>query len=571
MSNIVNAELDKEKKSQRRKDSIKNILIVFLVLMLLLTFFSGTIQNWSLPEVATASVQPGSISPQIRGTGTVSADDPYNITATESRKVASVAVKQGDKVKKGDVIYVLEDTDSTELTDAQNALDDLMEAYMTALFSGTITNDDISKIRNGQFGNADTYQELLRTATDNYNAAVETDKAVQGQINELESKYKKDQASIGGNTSSQTGTIDSATAEKEALSTERERAVTGIRDRQDKIAKLGPPPAADLDEFNALHPGLSDDPAVLSAEITSLSARVSEIDSKIVELNKRIAGAKGDIAKISRESGERKSMVDTDYNSKKAALEAHKAQTSALVEKRKAELEKVIAGIQAELKIEGQVADIDRAREKVAKLIENATGAQIVAPVDGTISAVNYVAGQTYNKSDTLAVIQVDGKPMSLNVTVTAEQAKNLKVGDTAEPQNSWYYTNFKCILKSIKPDPSDPGKNKVLNFTLESTEVQAGQTVNIKIGEAAKNFDMTVPNSAIREDNNGKFVLIVQTKTSPLRNRYIAQRVDVDVNASDDTTSAITAVIEGYEYVITTSTVPISAGQEVRLAETNY
>ena len=84
MSNIVNAELDKEKKSQRRKDSIKNILIVFLVLMLLLTFFSGTIQNWSLPEVATASVQPGSISPQIRGTGTVSANDPCSTIAPPS-------------------------------------------------------------------------------------------------------------------------------------------------------------------------------------------------------------------------------------------------------------------------------------------------------------------------------------------------------------------------------------------------------------------------------------------------------------------------------------------------------
>ena len=81
----------------------------------------------------------------------------------------------------------------------------------------------------------------------------------------------------------------------------------------------------------------------------------------------------------------------------------------------------------------------------------------------------------------------------------------------------------------------------------------------------------MTVPNSAIREDNNGKFILIIEERQSPLRNRYIARRADVEIAASDDTTTAINAPIEGWEYVITTSTVPIKAGQEVRLASTSY
>ena len=79
----------------------------------------------------------------------------------------------------------------------------------------------------------------------------------------------------------------------------------------------------------------------------------------------------------------------------------------------------------------------------------------------------------------------------------------------------------------------------------------------------------MTVPNSAMREDNNGKFILVVQSKASPLGNRYIAQRVDVKVQASDDTTTAITASLNGDEYVITTVSAPVKAGQQVRLANT--
>jgi hypothetical protein len=76
------------------------------------------------------------------------------------------------------------------------------------------------------------------------------------------------------------------------------------------------------------------------------------------------------------------------------------------------------------------------------------------------------------------------------------------------------------------------------------------------------------VPNSAIREDNNGKFILTVESKSSPLGNRYVATRVDVEVIASDDTSSAITAALYGYEYVITTSTQPVEAGQYVRFSE---
>lgn len=38
--------------TKKRREWIKNAAIVFLVIMLILTFFSNTIMNYSLPEVA---------------------------------------------------------------------------------------------------------------------------------------------------------------------------------------------------------------------------------------------------------------------------------------------------------------------------------------------------------------------------------------------------------------------------------------------------------------------------------------------------------------------------------------
>ncbi|MBQ7783748.1 MAG: RND transporter, partial [Oscillospiraceae bacterium] len=53
-----------------RKELIKTIAIIFLAVLLVLTFFSNTIMNYSLPQVSAIYVNQGTISEQIRGSGT---------------------------------------------------------------------------------------------------------------------------------------------------------------------------------------------------------------------------------------------------------------------------------------------------------------------------------------------------------------------------------------------------------------------------------------------------------------------------------------------------------------------
>ena len=113
---------DNENKGSRKREWIKNIAIIFLTIMLILTFFSNTIMNYSLPQVATQYVMSGTISAQIRGTGTVQAVDPYHVVIDESRVIRSVAVQQDSFVEKGDVIYYLEDKESAELETAREEL-----------------------------------------------------------------------------------------------------------------------------------------------------------------------------------------------------------------------------------------------------------------------------------------------------------------------------------------------------------------------------------------------------------------------------------------------------------------
>ena len=127
-----------------RKDWIKNILIVFLIILLLLTFFSNTIMNYSLAEVSSSYITSGSISTAIRGTGTIQSVDPYNVTISEGRKVESVNVRKGDTVSKGDVLFVLEEGEST----AKKAYQALLEQYDSAIIDNQIGSDVVTAAQN---------------------------------------------------------------------------------------------------------------------------------------------------------------------------------------------------------------------------------------------------------------------------------------------------------------------------------------------------------------------------------------------------------------------------------------
>ena len=57
---VLSAGDEKEKMSpEKKRDIIKTIIIIFLAAMLVLTFFSNTIMNKSLPEIQTASATSG--------------------------------------------------------------------------------------------------------------------------------------------------------------------------------------------------------------------------------------------------------------------------------------------------------------------------------------------------------------------------------------------------------------------------------------------------------------------------------------------------------------------------------
>jgi multidrug efflux pump subunit AcrA (membrane-fusion protein) len=560
-----------EKKSNRKKDIIKDIAIVFLVLMLILTFFSNTFMNYSLPQVATQEITSGTISPQIRGTGTVEASDPYSVKVTETRTVQSVAVSENQHVEKGDVIYYLEDKESTELTEAQDKLDELELAYEQALLAGDVDDETITRIRNGEEPTLDQYQEMLKAATDRYDAAKAADDAAQAVIDQLTASQSIDDAENAYNTATPEYTTAQATYDLTNVETSLESVearLTDLTGSSDGSGDSGSIYDKEQEITAATKSStkkkLKKELKALESERDSLIGQRESLNSQKNSLNDIINNNTKDTSQLTTYSGQ----VDNVYSEQLANANLAKEQTALELTNATTDRDDIIKSINTELSLDSQREAIEKQQETVDKLIEASTGSTITAPVSGTITSLACTAGESTSADEAVAVIQVDGKDMTLSFSVTNEQAAKLKVGAAAQPQDAWAFTeDFKATLTSISADSSEPNSKKVLKFTIESTEVTNGQSLSLVIGESSVNYDLIVPSGAVREDSNGKFILIVNSKSSPLSTRYIATRVDVEVLATDDKNAAISGSLEGYEYVITTSSSPIEAGQQVRLA----
>ncbi|SDJ05953.1 HlyD family secretion protein [Lachnospiraceae bacterium G41] len=173
-------------KNLKKRELIKNIAIVFLVIMLILTFFSNTIMNRTLPEVSTQSVSSGPVTTQVRGEGVVEAEDPYNLVIDETRKVKSVPVRVGDHVNEGDIIYYLAGETSEELTTAKNELENLKGEYELTILESGLTQAEVASVEAGVRNNTGTILSTLEAKDNEINSLKSQQEEKEKKLAEIE-------------------------------------------------------------------------------------------------------------------------------------------------------------------------------------------------------------------------------------------------------------------------------------------------------------------------------------------------------------------------------------------------
>ena len=215
---------------------------------------------------------------------------------------------------------------------------------------------------------------------------------------------------------------------------------------------------------------------------------------------------------------------------------------------------------------EDQVKQIEALKKKIETIKAAPEETLVTAPIAGKIVSIDYVPGNSITSGAEVARIEVADKGYICEVSMTTEQARKVQIGAECSIVNSWWYSDVKASVSQIRSDPQSQGQKKIVVITVTG-DVSEGQTLNFSIGDRSQSYESVLPKTALREDKEGKFVLVVESKSTPLGVRYKAVRYNVEVVASDDTKCAVSGLY-GNESIITTSTSPISDGQQVRLAE---
>lgn len=611
---------------------VKNVAIIFLAVMLVLTFFSNTIMNASLPEAAVQYVQSGSITTQIRGTGTITAKEVYEVKTTTSRKVQSVLVTKDQEVKVGDVLLILAAGEGTETDELKTPLETAKYSYQQKLINMSgggsevtraqeklqeaiaardaiavnITAEDIelAKVR---YETAKEYYQQLTYELEDAGGYVEggkgdTLKELSDAVNAAQLEYDSNciryakeyafvnqlaaDASVFGTHGSDrdayaeaiTGAFAAAGEDTTvhnyfvdlASVTQAERENLGI-DRVD-ITKY---PYSDLvsalpsQNITAVAKGYGE---ILTAKDALTKAQdaynkaVESMQPQNEALNKQVTEAKREMDALEaeyKELSDKKTAYDTAKDNVVSCENALQTllKTSKLDNLELSKMANEIAKLEAKLEeLSGGEKDAEG----------NVTGGQIVSEVNGVVKEINVTAGNNTDPATAVMTIEVPDRGYTVSMNVTNEQAQKVTIGDTAEISTGyWGSSGLSGKLVGIRNNTSaGQSGGKQLVFDVTGSDITSGTQVSVSIGQRSQNYDTIVPNSALRSDSNGSFVLVIVAKSSPLGNRFVATRVDVTELAKDDVNTAVSGGLSAYDMVLTTATKPVEDGMLVRLPD---
>ncbi len=578
---------DKEEYDPRRKrEIIKTILIIFLAALLVLLFFSNTIMNKSLPQITTERTTSGKLTERLRGSGMVLSNQSYGVTVDGNKVIDTINVKVGKEVEKGDVLMTVGTGESEELNAAIETLESLELEYNKALLSPDADySSENQAIKNAREDLAEAIRKRDEAA------------ANQGNIEAEKDTYKENKSQLNSYTKLQTKLTAIISAidmdEYSAAPAEYTGELINLKSELDNAEKIY---QEKLSVYTAMLTGESDKdeekeeettaPTVVSQEILSAAKTAMEeaetarnnaaeaYDTRKYELRNeystQLTDAESNIEHYtalieeyeSGMGGEGMSleMLNEDVKAKQRSLEDLIAQLE------KAQKDNATQDKLENLDLASTKKSIEKAREKVEKLKKENETTEITAKYSGIVSAVNAKSGDETYPDMEIITIDISSEGYTVEITVDGEKTRKIKKGVEAEVLNNWS-GNVQAVLTNIKNDTTPNSKSRILVFSVTG-DVESNTNLDLSIPLGSGNYDTIIPKSAVYTDNKGSFVLTVQSKSSPLGNRYYAQRVPVEVLCSDEVSSAVSGNINYGDYVIIASSLPVKPGDQVRMKD---
>ena len=601
-------EMKMAKGSIRRAKVIK-AMIAFVAILAVLTFFSNTIMNLTIPKVMGTYASRGNLSYSNSARGTIKVDNKTEVKGLDNRTVEEVLVTNYDIVSKGDPILTLKSIEEsseleskrTELTNLQRTAEyeartpdnsNDFTTYYDSINSAKATleeaQDTLDKVRNR--GNVEAANQAIIDEESvkevsleaSVNAAAETVEDIQKQIDEINAQIAPLQSQIdvyialGTPTPSPTpipGTEAPAetTPETSADPVETLPDGTPVETTPAETTPVYVPdldadgldknsPTYEMDKLLFKIHGLEDERAVLEAELAGAQQRLDEASAELAECKGKIAAAQAEIDALA--------SLPSETSAQNAVTAAQNAVTSAQKALSDAQTN---AGITAD-KNADTIADrnkeIEKLEEEIAALEAAAKITTITAPADGYVYNIAVSAGDNLAAKDVIAYILPEtDRICSVTFKFTASAAQSIYIGMSLEVTSGFING---CTVSSMKPDPDDPRGTRIVKCVVDGNDAWPGEEITVNAGKGNDNYKCVVPASAVNQDNSGDFVYVIEGSSTPLGDKYVVRRVDVTIEATDGASTAIKGEgLDKYDVMIVVrAEKPLEDGQRVRLED---
>ncbi|MBR1797848.1 MAG: HlyD family efflux transporter periplasmic adaptor subunit [Clostridiales bacterium] len=604
--------MKKHEDNKSNRKWVVKAMIAFVAILGVLTFFSNTIMNATLPLVVTASAMRGNLAYTNSATGQLKPEEAYEVKGLEGRTVSEVLLTNYDSVSEGDVILTLLPVeDMSELTELENQLRALQREQEYALRAPSHPTDYTTytqAIRTAQQSLADAQATLNSATTRDQTIAAAQQVLLANQAAVTALQAQVDDAS---------GTVEYLNEQIQACNSRIALIDSGVPVYADSGMYAAPVISAKADpsDTDTEDPsGQSDDPAETpdptstptptptdaptatptqvptqaptsapsssqgtpldpATERAALQSRIAQLQSELTAAQNRLTGYSTQLAAASeavtaaQAAIEQAQALPSTYAAQDAVADAQAALNQATTAFNDAQINDGIAADQAADAISDRQEQIAALEDKIDKTRDRLEQNEITAPADGYIYNMTVIAGDKLSEEQVIFTVVPEDSTFTVSFTFPTNSVQNLSVGQ--EFSSSDYYWIDRIVIINIKPDPDNPRNNRIVKCSVQSDQMLwPGESITVTADRSNATYDHVVASSAISEDNSGNFVYVVDSSSSPLGDRYVVRRVSVTVEAVSGAFLAISG--EGLDgaMVVTRSERPLHNGERVRLED---
>ncbi|MGL4737070.1 MAG: HlyD family efflux transporter periplasmic adaptor subunit [Cellulosilyticaceae bacterium] len=573
--------------SKRERVAMK-ALAGFMIVMLLLTFLSRLADSITIPKVSVMNPQGGRIDQTIELMGTLQANNELDIEAQEGFRIKDVLVKSGDEVEVGTPLVQL---DLEQIQDKIEALQvdiqklHLQKKQITLDSVGTNSDDPVAQAM--QVMNRLEEDKVLTSTQEDVKIARLEDELRQVEEERLQAQ-KSYEDFTGKNLADQITkvkeTVEEAKKNLEKQKYEQEKALKraqqAVDEARNALSMLGGGDATaaierleraqmeyDMTESDWKRNVKDAEEVYSKAQDKLAKLEAGEIDDTLLESEKEKVKRAEEAVKLKKNA-----IEDAKYNKEQALakydrdlVDAQRKIEQAQQETVKKQENQEKENEKSDIRLELMQLDIDVKEKELDQLLAlKAIKGMIKSPVKGRIDTVSAKKGDQTTSTSLMTLVSEETQ-YTFEAEIDAKRAEKLAVGDVVSITlaGEKLPVEGQTVIGHITNMPGEDEKKKI---TVDLEQGSPGASGKMVIRKESDKYPSLVPLEALREDYQGKYVLVVREQVTTLGKELVVERVGVTPLEQNSKNVGVQGGLQPSDQVVVDANKPIGAGDRVRL-----